>query len=323
MTSTQGLRVVFMGTPEFSVGALRAILNSHHTVVAVYSQPPRPKGRGHVVQPSPVHAAADAAGIPVYNPLSLKKDEAARAEFKALNADVAVVAAYGLILPQDVLDAPRFGCINIHASLLPRWRGASPIQRSVWSGDDASGISIMQMEAGLDTGPVIAMRDIVLGDDITTPVLHDALSIMGADMIVPVLDKLLIEGEVTKVAQDDAQTTYAPMLKKDDGRVDWSQSAVEIDRQIRALNPWPGVFTFANDGRRIKIVDAVLEDMRSHAAAGTVLDRDGRIVCGDGRVLRLLHIHPENGKVIQSFAAINGGILQVDTVLGVNNNITQ
>ncbi|WP_435640630.1 methionyl-tRNA formyltransferase [Micavibrio aeruginosavorus] len=316
MNNGEGLKVVFMGTPDFSVPALKAILNSHHTVVAVYSQPPRPKGRGQQVQPSPVHAAALDAGIPVYNPLSLKKDEAARAQFKALGADVAVVAAYGLILPLDVLDAPKYGCINIHASLLPRWRGASPIQRAIWAGDDATGISIMQMGEGLDTGPVIAMRDMKLNGKTTTPELHDALSIMGADMIVPVLDRLAIDGRIDVTPQDDAQSTYAPMLKKDDGRVDWTKTAAEIDQQIRALNPWPGVWTANGDARRIKIVHAQLEDMRSHDPAGTLMDRDGRMVCGDGRVLRLMQVHPENGKVMDSFAAINGGILTVGTVLG-------
>lgn len=316
MNNGERLKVVFMGTPDFSVPALKAILNSHHKVIAVYSQPPRPKGRGQQVQPSPVHASALDAGIPVYNPLSLKKDDAARAQFKALGADVAVVAAYGLILPRDVLDAPKYGCINIHASLLPRWRGASPIQRAIWAGDDATGISIMQMGEGLDTGPVIAMRDMKLNGTTTTPQLHDALSAMGADMIVPVLDRLAIDGRVDMTPQDDAQSTYAPMLKKDDGRVDWTKTAAEIDQQIRALNPWPGVWTSNGDARRIKIVHAQLEDMRSHESAGTLMDRDGRVACGDGRVLRLMQVHPENSKVMDSFAAINGGILNIGTVLG-------
>ena len=316
MMQGDGLKVVFMGTPDFSVPALNALLNSNHHVVAVYSQPPRPKGRGQVVQPSPVHAAAEAAGIPVYNPLSFKKDADARTFFKNLGADVAVVAAYGLILPRDVLDAPRFGCINIHASLLPRWRGASPIQCAIWAGVDETGFSIMQMGDGLDTGPVIAMRDIAIHGDTTTPVLHDALAAMGADMIVPILDCLVIDGRLDMRDQDDEKSVYAPLLKKDDGRVDWNKTAGEIDQQIRALNPWPGVFTSNHDGRRIKIVHAQLADMRSHEKPGTLIDRDGRVVCGDGRVLRLMQVHPENAKVMDSFAAINGGLLQVDDVLG-------
>jgi methionyl-tRNA formyltransferase len=208
------------------VPALKSIAQSGHEIVAVYTQPPRPKGRGQHLQKSPVHACADGLGLPVYHPQSFKKDPAACAEFAALGADVAVVAAYGLILPKVVLEAPRYGCINIHASLLPRWRGASPIQRAVWAGDASSGITIMQMEEGLDTGPMMASCAVALDRTTTAVQLHDTLSDLGGEMIVPVLDQL---GQLEKTPQDDLLSVYAPLLKKDDGRVDWAQNCESID----------------------------------------------------------------------------------------------
>lgn len=305
MSFPSPLRVVFMGTPDFAVPALQAILHSPHNVICVYTQPPRGKGRGQTVQKSPVHEAAEAAGVDVRHPLSFKKDPAAQADFAALGADVAVVAAYGLILPQAVLDAPRFGCINIHASLLPRWRGASPIQRAVWAGDKESGVTIMQMEAGLDTGPMIEKGIVHLPPETTTQTLHDDLARMGGAMILPVLDRLAAQGFVASEKQDDSQSTYAPMLTKDDGRVDWVQPAEAIDRQIRALNPWPGVWTMAGE-KRLKIIEASLSQDSAKAAPGTVLDRAGHIACGGGTVLQLRIVQPENGKRMDAAAAING-----------------
>lgn len=318
----KSLNVVFMGTPDFSIAPLRAIAQSSHRVVAVYTQPPRPKGRGQKDAKSPVHHCAGDLGIPVFHPRSLKKDPQARAEFAALKADVAVVAAYGLILPADVLAAPRFGCINIHASLLPRWRGASPIQRAIWAGDAQSGVTIMQMEEGLDTGPIILRAGVMLDDSTTAAGLHDALSVMGAQIIVPVLDKLAENGVVEKTPQDDSLAVYAPMLGKEDGRIDWRAAALEIDRQIRALTPWPGCWTYNHAGRRIKILAArVLESTSSGggamAASGTVVDRDGTVACGAG-FLRLLAVQPENGRPMDFSAAINGGHLKVGTVLSCN-----
>lgn len=309
--SSAPLHVVFMGTPEFSVPALKAIAASRHRVVAVYTQPPRPKGRGQHLQKSPVHDCADSLGVPVYHPRSLKKDPVAQAEFSALGAAVAVVAAYGLILPRPVLDAPRYGCINIHASLLPRWRGASPIQRAVWAGDEASGITIMQMEEGLDTGPMIAHEAVPLDDATTTSWLHDALSALGGAMIVPVLDNI---DEIKAVPQEDAGVTYAPMLTRDDGRVDWTQEARAIDRQIRALHPWPGVWTTTANGARLKILSAQIAGSTGGAASGTVLNRDGVVACGQGCV-RLLRVQPENAKPMEAAAAMNGGYLRPGTRL--------
>ena len=310
------LRVVFMGTPEFSVPALQAIIDAGHDVIAVYSQPPRPKGRGQVLQKSPVHLAAEAAGIPVFNPVSLKKDPQAVAEFSALGADIAVVAAYGLILPLSVLNAPRLGCLNIHASLLPRWRGASPIQRAVWAGDAESGITIMQMEEGLDTGPMIQKSTLPIPDSMTAGMLHDALSMMGGGMIIEVLARLARDGRIASEIQDDAQSTYAPMLKKDDGRIDWSLPALAIDRQIRALNPWPGVWTMTPGGQRLRILAAVVaDDISTHASPGVVVDRAGLVACGGGTVLGLMTVQPDSGKAMDVSAAINGHYIQPGMVL--------
>ena len=234
--NTKKLRIIFMGTPDFSVPALERLIAGPHEVVCVYSQPPRPKGRGQQVQFTPVHQCALDHGIEVRNPTSFKKDVEARAAFDHLDADVAVVAAYGLILPQEVLDMPRHGCINIHASLLPRWRGAAPIQYAIWKGDEKSGVTIMQMEAGLDTGPMIEEKAVAIHGYTTAQSLHDELSALGGVMIAQAMDDLANDGKLDNIAQDDALSNYASMLKKTDGIVDWAQSAIEIDRQIRALN---------------------------------------------------------------------------------------
>lgn len=307
------LKIIFMGTPDFSVAALQALLDSDHEVICVYTQPPRPKGRGHQLQKSPVQDLAESAGILVRHPKSLKKDETSRQEFIALSADVAVVAAYGLILPKDILEAPKYGCINIHASLLPRWRGASPIQRSILAGDAMSGITIMQMEEGLDTGPMISKEAVTITPVMTTPQLHDALSVMGGRMIVPVLDTLAREGKIQAEVQDESLTCYAPMLSKEDGRVAWTKTALEIDRQIRALNPWPGVWTITSEGKRLKILDAEAADGGS-GSAGTLIDKHGLVVCGDGSALRLKIIQPDNAKPMDVAAAINGKYLGIGMV---------
>ena len=299
------LRVVFMGTPDFAVPALRAIIAAGFPVIAVYSQPPRPKGRGQQVQPAPVHQAALDAGIPVYNPVSLKKDEGARAQFAALGADVAVVAAYGLILPRAVLDAPRHGCLNIHASLLPRWRGASPIQHAVWHGDAQSGVGIMQMEEGLDTGPVLAERAVAIGDATTAQTLHDALAAAGAELIVATLGRIAAGDYPVPAPQDESRATYAPLLSKEDGRVDWTQDAAQIARQVRALNPWPGVWTQAG-GKRLKILAAAVAAGSFAGAPGTLADRAGHVACGGGTALRLVTVQPESGRPMDAAAAVSG-----------------
>jgi methionyl-tRNA formyltransferase len=309
------LKIVFMGTPEFAAAALQAILTTHHEVICVYSQPPRPKGRGQALQKSPVHEMADAAGIPVRTPLSFKRDQAAVQDFMMLGADVAIVAAYGLILPQSVLDAPRYGCVNIHASILPRWRGASPLQRAIWSGDRETGITLMRMEAGLDTGPIIEIQTTPIDDDTTLPLLHDTLKALGGAMIVPFLERLSLWNKINSTPQDDSKTSYAPLLSKDDGRIDWAKDAVEIDRQIRALNPWPGVWTHTGDGVRLKVLAAKSEAVDGAYAPGEIIDKAGLVACAPGTALRLITLQPDNGKPMDAPAAANGGYLRIGASL--------
>ncbi len=296
------LRIVFMGTPGFAVPALQNLHEAGHEIIAVYSRAPQPKGRGQQVQKSPVHIYAEENGIPVFHPKSLKNTEA-QEEFKNLGADVAVVAAYGMILPKVVLDAPKYGCLNIHASLLPRWRGAAPIQYAIWSGDTETGITLMQMDEGLDTGPAIAMERIAITGKTTLLSLHDELAALGGKMIVKAMEELAKTGKLKSSPQDD-NSTYAPMLKKENGRINWTLSAVMIDRQIRALNPWPG--TWAEfEGKRIKILETELSQAKGNP--GEILDRHGNI----GHGLKILKLQPEGKNAMDFAAAINGGYLKV------------
>lgn len=243
------MRIIFMGTPEFSVPVLDALVDAGHDVCAVYSQPPRPAGRGKMERPSPVQARADALGLEVRHPASLKTGSA-QADFAALGADIAVVVAYGLILPQVILDAPERGCLNIHASLLPRWRGAAPIHRAIMAGDAQTGVCIMQMEAGLDTGPVLLRHETPIEAGETTGGLHDRLSAMGAKAIIEALATL--DG-LTPQPQPDDGVTYAAKIDKAEARVDWSKPASDITRQINGLSPFPGAWTKAG-GERIKLL---------------------------------------------------------------------
>ena len=232
------MRLVFMGSPDFAVPALRSLNEAGHTIAAVYCQPPRSKDRGHQLQKGPVHKVAEEMGISVYTPTNLRSIEAQQ-QFAAHQADMAIVAAYGLILPQTILDIPYYGCLNIHASLLPRWRGAAPIQRALLAGDTETGITIMRMEAGLDTGPMLATAITPITSETTTPLLHDALAKQGAALIVQTLEKLKIYiGQA--VTQPKEGVTYAAKLVKAEGELDFFKTAAELDRQVRALNPWPG-----------------------------------------------------------------------------------
>jgi methionyl-tRNA formyltransferase len=269
------MKVVFMGTPDFSVPVLEALAAAHE-VLCVYSQPPRPAGRGKKDRPSPVQARAEALGIPVRHPVSLK-GAAEQAEFAALGADVAVVVAYGLILPPAVLDAPRHGCLNIHASLLPRWRGAAPIHRAIMAGDAETGICIMQMEAGLDTGPVLLREATVIGPEETTGALHDRLSTMGAQLILQALDRL---AELRPDPQPENGVTYAAKIDKAEARVNWSAPAAEVDRLIRGLSPFPGAWCEVA-GERVKLLGSRLAE--GQGAPGQVLG-GLRIACGSGAV---------------------------------------
>ena len=275
------MTIAFMGTPDFAVPALVALHEAGHELVCVYTQPPRPAGRGKKLQPSPVHRKAEELGIEVRHPTSLKNEDA-QAEFAALQADVAVVAAYGLILPQAVLDAPRYGCLNIHASILPRWRGAAPIHRAILAGDAETGVTIMQMEAGLDTGPMLA-KVITPINAKTTGELTEELAELGANAMVGVLNDL---EHLAAIPQDDDAATYAPKIHKAEARIDWSKPAEEIERLARGLAPFPGAW-FESDGARVKLLRAELAD--GAGKPGEVLDDELTIACGSGaiRPLRL------------------------------------
>ncbi len=266
-----------MGTPDFSVPALNALVDAGHDIAAVYSQPPRPAGRGKKDRPSPVHARAAQLGLEVRHPTTLKSEEA-QADLAALDADIAVVVAYGLILPQPILDAPKYGCLNIHASLLPRWRGAAPIHRAILAGDAETGICVMQMEAGLDTGPVVLRATTPIGTEETTGELHDRLSEMGARCIVEALDQL---GDLTPEPQPEDGVTYAAKIDKSEARIDWARPAAEVDRQIRGLSPFPGAWTEVS-GERVKLLGSRLAE--GQGAPGEVLDEALRVACGAGAV---------------------------------------
>lgn len=289
------MRVVFMGTPEFSVPALRAIA-ARHEVVCVYSQPPRAAGRGQKPRPSAVQAAAEELGISVRTPVRLK-DAAEQAAFAALGADVAVVVAYGLILPQAVLDAPRLGCLNIHASLLPRWRGAAPIHRAVMAGDAETGVAIMQMEAGLDTGPVLAEARTAIGAEETTADLHDRLAAMGADLVVDVLGRLPLPA----LPQPAGGVTYAAKIDKAEARIDWSRPATEVDRLIRGLSPFPGAWCMAG-GERLKLLRSRV--VHGAGAPGEVL-KGFTVACGEAAV-EVTMVQREGKRAVTADEALRG-----------------
>ena len=277
------MKIVFMGTPDFSVPVLEALVDAGHEVLCVYCQPPRPAGRGKKERPSPVQAKAEALGLPVRYPRSLKGD-AEQADFAALEPDIAVVVAYGLILPQAILDAPAKGCLNIHASLLPRWRGAAPIHRAIMAGDTETGVCIMQMEAGLDTGPVLLRKAVAIGAEETTAELHDRLSALGAVAIVEALANL--DG-LEPVLQPEEGVTYAKKIDKAEAKVDWGKPAVEVDRLIRGLSPFPGAWCMIGDVR-VKLLASKLG--QGQGAVGEVLTDEGlTIACQTGsvQILRL------------------------------------
>lgn len=294
------MKVVFMGTPDFSVPVLDALVTAGHEIVAVYSQPPRPAGRGKKLRPTPVQARAEELGLLVRHPVSLKGADAQQ-EFADLGADVAVVVAYGLLLPQVVLDAPKHGCLNIHASLLPRWRGAAPIHRAIMAGDAETGVCIMQMEAGLDTGPVLMRQSTSIGAEETTAQLHDHLSKIGASAIVDALAHL---PDLKPEVQPEDGVTYAQKIDKAEARIDWSKPAIEIDRLIRGLSPFPGAWCEL-DGQRVKVLGSRLAE--GTGQPGSVLSDDLIVACGNGAV-QLLRLQ-KAGKSAQDadvFARGNG-----------------
>lgn len=301
------MRLAFMGSPDFSVPALHALRDAGHEIAAVYCQPPRPAGRGQAVRRCPVHVAADALGLEVRVPERLRKNDDVLAAFQALDLDAAVVVAYGLILPQAMLDAPRLGCINIHASLLPRWRGAAPIQAAILAGDAESGVTIMRMDAGLDTGPMLLREATPITPATTGATLHDTLSAMGARLVVQTLAAL-----PAPIPQPDTGATYAPKLGRDDARIDWTQDAAAIERRVRAFDPWPGTFTTLG-GAVLKVLAA--QPAEGHGVPGTVLDARLTIACGIGAV-RLTRVQAAGRAGMEAEAYLRGHPVPAGTVLG-------
>ena len=294
------MRIVFMGTPEFALAALQALAAAGHEIAAVYSQPPKPAGRGLAEQKSPVHAWAEAQGLAVRTPRRLR-DEAAQREFAALRADAGVVAAYGLILPKPILAAPRLGCLNIHASLLPRWRGAAPIQRALLAGDGESGVTIMQMDEGLDTGAMLLREAVAIAPDETGASLHDKLAALGARLIVEALQRL-DAGTLPATPQPAAGVTYAAKLTREEGRLAWNEDAAALERKVRAFTPWPGAW-FETGGERVKVLAAKLAG--GSGAPGTIIGPGLTVACGSG-ALRLTRVQRAGRAAMDDEAFLRG-----------------
>jgi len=289
MTTTaprRALDLVFMGTPAFAATILETLLEAGHHIIAVYSQPPRPAGRGHRPQPSPIQSLAATRGLPVHFPATLRPEEE-QAAFAALGADAAVVAAYGLILPPRILGAPRLGCLNVHASLLPRWRGAAPIQRALLAGDQATGITIMQMEEGLDTGPILLQEAVPIGRDATSAGLSAELAPLGGQLMLAALDGIG-DDQITPQPQPQEGVTYAHKISREEARLDWRLPSIDLERRVRAFDPRPGAF-FEIGGERIRVHTAIELPGPAGGVPGTVLDERLLVACGEG-VLRLLRL---------------------------------
>jgi len=318
------LKIIFAGTPEFAAVALDALLKTEHEIVAVYTQPDRKAGRGQKLTASAVKQLALAHQIPIYQPLHFKSSTeeglAAQAELKALNADVMVVAAYGLILPQVVLDTPKYGCLNIHGSLLPRWRGAAPIQRAISTGDAETGVTIMKMAAGLDTGDMMYKTYCSIEATDTSASLHDKLAIQGAEAIVKVLasESTLQHHLEQREVQDEALTVYARKLSKAEARIDWSSTAAQVDRNIRAFNPWPVAFIALDENNNLRVWGSVLStETPQNQTAGSILaiDKQGvHVVCGDGRAVCLTALQWPGGKTLNPVQIQQTQKLQVGQV---------
>jgi methionyl-tRNA formyltransferase len=308
---TNPLDLIFMGTPDFAATILAALVDAGHRVGVVYSQPPRPAGRGHRLLPSPVQTLAERYGIAVRCPLTLRDPEV-QAEFAGTPADAAVVAAYGLILPAPVLAAPRYGCLNVHASLLPRWRGAAPIQRALLAGDAETGITIMQMDEGLDTGPILLQEAMPIEAAMTAGELTDRLASLGARLILDALDGVP-RGTLAGRPQPDEAVTYAAKLRREEARLDWRLPAIALERQIRAFDPWPGAF-FCGRGERIRVLMAEADARPAGAPVGTVLDEYLTVACGEG-VLRPTRLQRPGRKAIDAVAFLRGFALAPGTVL--------
>ncbi|MFZ5729435.1 MAG: methionyl-tRNA formyltransferase [Pseudomonadota bacterium] len=307
------MRLAFLGTPDFAVAALARLVEAGHEIACVYSQPPAPRGRGQTLKPSPVHAFAEAHGLPVRTPASMR-DPAEVAAFQALDLDVACVVAYGQILPAAVLDAPRLGSFNLHGSLLPRWRGAAPIQRAVMAGDPVTGVQVMRMTEGLDEGPVLATATTRIGPLDTAGDIHDRLARLGADLLAESLPKIET-GELPAVPQAEAGVTYAKKIRPKEARIDWSKPAAAVDGQIRGLSPFPGAWFTAQTEKgpvRVKVLACRRED--GEGAPGEVLDEDLLVACGEGAV-RLMRLQREGRGPQQSDVFLRGFPLPAGTRL--------
>jgi len=304
------LRLVFMASADFAVPSLEALASSRRLLVRVYTQPARPAGRGLRARPSPVEVAASRLGLPVSSPASLRALKV-QAEFRALGADLAVVAAYGLILPRPILESPRLGAINLHASLLPRWRGAAPIQRALLEGDTETGITIFQIEPALDSGPILAMERIPIAADSTAESLHDQLAGLAARMVGPVIDELAA-GRLRPRPQPGEGVTYAAKIDKTEGRLDWTRPAHRLERQLRALNPWPGCWT-EFEGQRLLVLAGEVAPGRG--LPGEILDPHPTVACGEG-ALRLTRLQRAGGKPMAADAFLRGFALPVGSRLG-------
>jgi methionyl-tRNA formyltransferase len=278
--SDSSLRLVFMGTPEFSVHALRALHGAGYSIVAVYSQPPKPMGRGYKMTSTPVHQYAESLGIPVFTPKTLKTPEA-QEQFRALKPDLAIVAAYGLILPQAILETPTYGCLNIHGSILPRWRGAAPIQRAIMAGDSETGITIMKMDEGLDTGDMLTTATLPITNTMTAGSLTDELAPLGAELLLRTIPGY-VDGSIVPQAQPPEGVTYAHKVSKEESRLDWRKSAWELDCQIRGLSPWPGsYFMVGEDVLKVLQAHSIDRPVPDEVASGEVLDDHLTIACGE------------------------------------------
>jgi methionyl-tRNA formyltransferase len=300
------MRLIFMGSPAFALPTLAALIDAGHQIICVYSQPPKPAGRGKALRPTPVHSFALERGIEVRTPSSLKSDDE-KAAFAALNADAAIVVAYGLILPQAVLDAPRLGCFNLHGSLLPRWRGAAPMQRAIEAGDAATGVQVMAMEAGLDTGGVYATATTPIGASDTTGSLHDRLAELGASLMVEALPKIAA-GTLPCVPQALVGVTYAAKIDRTETRIDWTRPAATIDRSVRAFAPLPGAWCILPDGARAKILMTQVQP--HHGQAGEVLDERLLVACGEGAV-RILALQREGKGVVSAEDFLRGSPIAI------------
>jgi len=304
-----GLRLAFMGTPAFSATVLDQLIKAGHHIACVYSQPPRPAGRGKKLTASAVHKRAEEAGIEVRTPKSLKPEDIQK-EFADLNLDVAVVVAYGLILPKPVLDAPKFGCLNLHASLLPRWRGAAPIQRAIMAGDTETGAAVMQMAAGLDTGDVLSEARVPITGETTAGSLHDELAVVGVNLMLATLDRLG-DADLVAIPQAEDGVTYAEKILKAEAAIDWIRSATELDRHIRGLNPFPGAFC-VHSGTRLKILAAEVSE--GIGQPGEVLDDQAKVACGEG-ALKLTLLQRPGKSPMETKVFLNGHPISKGEVL--------